>query len=229
MISALLNFLYPTRCPECSVPSDNFKTAPFCRACWEGIRAFQGSSCRICSLPFSSGFASQCGDCLRNPPLFSRAVSFGIYEGTLAAAINLFKFHKLKRLSRPLGNLLLGIDIPADVVVPVPLSAPGLRERGFNQSLLIARTYSRRKKIPLGIDGLRKIRETKPQVGLTAKERAANLRGAYRATGTFGGLRVLLIDDVMTTGATANECARELLRAGAAEVLVLTLARASAL
>ena len=113
--------------------------------------------------------------------------------------------------------------------MPVPLSRKGLRERGFNQSLLLAKTVSAGTTIPLVFDGLLKTKETPPQIGLNAKERAANLKGAFRVEGKFTGMRILLIDDVMTTGATANECSKQLLKAGAADVVVLTLARASGL
>ncbi len=164
------------------------------------------------------------------PPFFSKAICFGIYDGTLSEAINLFKFHGIKRLSRPLGELLLEFNISGiDAIVPVPLSVGGLRNRGFNQSLLLAKAVSDDTGIPLIMDGLRKQTETPPQVGLPAKDRTKNLKGAFMATKQFNDKRVMLVDDVMTTGATANECSRQLLRSGAAEVVVMTLARAAVL
>ncbi len=157
-------------------------------------------------------------------------MSFGIYKDTLSEAINLFKFHGIKRLHKPLGNLLLDFDMGGvEAIVPVPLSVRGLRSRGFNQSLLLAKTISDKRNIPLVMDGLFKKIDTLPQIGLSAKERTRNLRGAFKATRQFGGRRVMLVDDVMTTGATANECARHLIKAGASEVVVLTLARAAAI
>jgi len=116
-----------------------------------------------------------------------------------------------------------------DAAVPVPLSIKGLRERGFNQALLLCRVISKSTKIPMVMDGLVKIRETKPQVGLSAKERADNLKKAFGAKRDFKGLSVLLVDDVMTTGATVNECAKQLLKAGAKDVKAVTLARANIL
>ncbi len=171
-----------------------------------------------------------CAGCMKKRPLFSMAMSFGIYEGILAEAINLYKFHGIKRLAGPLAEFLTDFD-PAgiDVVVPVPLSITGLRNRGFNQSLLLAKAFSDKKGIPLVMNGLMKCRETGPQIGLSAKERAKNLKDAFSAPRRFDGMRVLLVDDVMTTGSTANECAKQLLKAGAGDVSVLTLARASAL
>lgn len=163
---------------------------------------------------------------MKQKPSFSKVVTYGLYEGVLAEAINQLKFHGLKRLSRPIGRLLLNLDIPqADGIVPVPLSTRGLRERGFNQSLLIAKSISKGIKVPLLIDLLFKRKETRPQIGLSAKERKLNLKNAFEVRGEIKGLRLLLVDDVMTTGATITECSKQLMKAGAKEVFVLILAR----
>jgi len=134
----------------------------------------------------------------------------------------------MRRLSGPLAGLLLFYDTTGiDAVIPVPLSPGALKDRGFNQSLLVAHELSKRKKIPLLIDALRKVADTRPQVGLSAKERAANVKKAFFCNRKLAGsMNILLIDDVMTTGATVNACSRELLRSGAGSVSVLTLARA---
>ncbi len=129
-----------------------------------------------------------------------------------------------------MAKLLLDFEMTGiEAVVPVPLSIGGLRSRGFNQSLLLAKTLSDEKNIPLVIDGLLKKVDTPPQIGLSAKERTKNLRGAFISTRQFSGKRVMLVDDVMTTGATANECSKQLIKAGASEVVVMTLARAAAI
>lgn len=165
---------------------------------------------------------------MKNPPAFAAVKSFGLFEGTLATAIHLFKFQRLRRLHRPLGELLFCFDLSGtDAIIPVPLTISGLRERGFNQSLLIAKAVSFRAKIPLIMDGLVKRTDTVPQIGLSRNERKANLKGAFSAERRFAGMKLLLTDDVMTTGSTANECSKELLKAGASEVTVLTLARAN--
>ncbi len=230
LIPEIVNHLFPSDCPVCGHPSDALKTAPFCGGCWSRIEKYNGPSCKICATPFSSEYAEICSDCLREPPLFSKAISFGIYKGTLSEAITLFKFHGLRRLSKPLGRFLLDFSINGiQAIVPVPLSIGALRNRGFNQSLLLAKTISDEKGIPLIMDGLVKKTETFSQIGLSAKERTRNLRGSFRTQRSFDGMRLLLVDDVMTTGATANECSRELIKAGASEVVVLTLARAAAL
>jgi competence protein ComFC len=228
LIPKFINFLYPSQCPSCSKETDSFSTAPFCSVCWSGIKKYAGPSCRVCATPFASEDASVCGECMKKPPYFSKAISYGLFDGTLAAAIHFFKFQRIKRLHRPLGDLLLSLDLPGiDALIPVPLTIRSLRERGFNQSLLLAKAVSEKIKTPLIMDGLLKETETAPQIGLSKKERRLNLKGTFRTGRKFHGMRLLLIDDVMTTCSTADECSKELLRAGAVEVTVLTLARAN--
>ncbi len=202
--------------------------APFCSECWSGIEKYTGPSCRICATPITSEDATVCAECMKKPPLFSKATSFGLYEDTLASAIHFFKFQRIRRLHRPLSDLLLQFDMSGiDALIPVPLSVRGLRERGFNQSLLLAKSLSDKNKVPLIIDGLLKKTNTPAQIGLSKKERGLNLKGSFTTERNFSGMRLLLVDDVITTGSTANECSKVLLRAGAKEVQVLTLARAN--
>jgi ComF family protein len=179
-------------------------------------------------MPFASEYGEVCGQCLKKAPPFSRVMNYGLYEGVLAEAINHLKFHGLKRLAKPLGMLLLNFDLSGiDGIVPVPLNIKRMRERGFNQSLLIARVISNKTKNPLLINTLLKKKETPPQTGLFARERLLNLKNAFEVNGDIRGLKLILVDDVMTTGATVRECSKELIKAGAKEVIVLTLARAS--
>lgn len=138
------------------------------------------------------------------------------------------KFSGVKRLVRPLSALLSGLDIPdADIVIPVPMTKRSLLRRGFNQSALIAREISKWKGMPLDIDCLQKTKETAPQVGLRAEERMKNLRGAFSVSDDLRGKKVLLVDDVMTTGTTLRECSKALLKAGAESVACLVIARTS--
>jgi ComF family protein len=191
------------------------------------MQRYSGPACRICATPFSSEHAHICGDCLKKPPPFSRAVCFGLYDGVLATAINHFKFQRIRRLYKPLGRLLLDLDFKkVDAIVPVPLSVAGLRDRGFNQSLLLAKFISDKTDIPLIADGLFKNVETHPQIGLPARDRISNLKGVFSTNRYFKDMSLMLIDDVMTTGATARECAKQLMKAGAGEVVVIALARA---
>jgi ComF family protein len=228
LISRLLNIIYPSQCPSCGGVSDIFSHSPICSSCWFQIKRYTGPSCRICAMPFTSEYAEICMKCLKKAPPFSKVMNYGLYEGSLAEAINQLKFHGLKRLAKPLGRLLLSFDLSGmDGIVPVPLSIKKLKERGFNQSLLFARVISRDKKIPLLMDILFKKKETPPQTRLSGKERLSNLRNAFIVKGDIKGLRLVLVDDVMTTGATVTECSKQLMKAGAKEVVVITLARTS--
>lgn len=188
--------------------------------------------CPRCGLPYAKGSAAHlCGPCLREEYPFSRHLSYGLYEGPLREAIHRFKYGRDLTLEGPLGELALaalkemGPPHP-HLLVPIPLTKGRLKERGFNQSLLIARHLSRRTGIPL-LPLLVKVRETPSQTSLGPRDRRNNLKGAFALRDPFplDGKRVLLVDDVFTTGATLSEAARTLLRAGASEVMALTLAR----
>jgi ComF family protein len=226
MISRLLNLLYPSKCPSCGGLSDIFSHSPICSSCWSKITKYTGPSCKICAKPLTSLYAEICSECLKKAPPFSKVINYGLYEGVLVDAINHLKFNRLKRLAKPLSRLLLNFDFQGlDGVVPVPLSKKRLIERGFNQSLLFAQTISKEKKLPLFMDILLKVKETAPQTRLSGKERLSNLTNAFIARGNIKNLRLLLVDDVMTTGTTVTECSKQLIKAGAKDVVVLTLAR----
>lgn len=187
--------------------------------------------CVSCRTPFLNPFPldeqGQCGLCRRGLTGFDAAYTFGSYEGELRQLIHLFKYGRIQTLARPLGKLLL-IALPReksfDLIVPMPLHWTKRWQRGFNQSELLAREVSRRWNVPLR-RLVRRIRFTAAQAGLTNAKRRDNVAGAFRARNAAAGKRVLLIDDVMTTGATAGACALALKRAGAAHVTLLTLAR----
>jgi len=148
-------------------------------------------------------------------------------------AISRFKFGGVARLARPLGAMMAGYGDPEfpfsdiDLVIPVPLHPRRLRERGFNQSLLLARQVSKRRAVPLNFTALHRIRQTQPQTQLSGPERRKNVHGAFRVKtpAAVAGRKILLIDDVFTTGATIQECTESLLDAGAREVHAFTLAR----
>lgn len=225
--SIIFNTLYPSVCPVCANKSDLFSVSPICSNCWSEIKSYKGPSCNLCALPFVSEKASICGNCLKNNPLFTKAIAFGLYDGILKEAISQFKFYGIRRLSKPLARLLLTLEIPeADAVIPVPMTKKELIQRGFNQSALLAKTIARQKSIPLLLDILLKIKETPPQVGLSVSERQRNLTGAFSAKRNLNDKTIILVDDVMTTGATVTECTKALLKAGAKQVIALVLARA---
>ena len=170
-----------------------------------------------------------CGLCRRGVRGFDAAYSFGFYEGELRELIHLFKYGRVQTLAKPLGRFL-GQALPReqsfDVIVPMPLHWRKRWQRGFNQSELLAAELSRRTHVPVK-KALRRIRFTSSQAGLTNAKRRVNVSGAFRAANpsALKGKRVLLIDDVMTTGATAASCARALKLAGVEQVILLTLAR----
>ncbi len=225
--SGLLNAFFPSKCPVCGGASDTFRTSPICSNCWaEGIKPYDGPACSVCMAPFQSEQGTICSECRKGPPYYTRALSFGLYSGTLREAIHLLKFSSIRRLARPLGLLMAGLDLPrVDLIVPVPMGGSGLKERGFNQSALIGMAVSDKIGASLKVDVLLKKKDTLPQVGLSRAERLRNVKGAFGVRGNLNGERVLLIDDVMTTGATVRECSKVLIKAGAGEVFVATVAR----
>jgi ComF family protein len=236
ILDLLLHWIYPVDCAACGQPVLERDWPSFCRPCWDSIRPFTDPLCPCCGRPFASPVALAhspghlCGACREAPPAFQQALSPYRYEGVLEKAIRLFKYRNRPFLAAPLAELLLiwrDRLPPCDLVLAVPLHPARLRLREFNQSLLLADRIARRLRLPLSIDDLLRIRPTPPQTELDRKERIGNVRRAFavRRGAELQGRRILLIDDVMTTGATVNECAKALRRGGVTSVVVLTLAR----
>jgi ComF family protein len=187
--------------------------------------------CLNCRTSFRNSFPldseGRCMLCRSGRRGFDEAFCYGAYEGTLRKLIHLFKYSGMRRLARPLSDLLaaaLPRDRQFDAVTPVPLHWRRRWQRGFNQSELLARAIARRRGIPL-IRALRRGAATQAQAGLSNSQRRENVAAAFRARRRVAGLRILLIDDVMTTGATAGACARALKKAGAKSVSLAALAR----
>lgn len=210
-----------------------------CRACLAKPEPLAAEYfCIQCRAPFLSRFPldeqGRCALCRLGALGFDAAYSFGFYENELRRLIQLFKYGRVPTLAAPLGRLLaraLPREQNFDVIVPMPLHWRKRWQRGFNQAGLLAREIGRRTHIPLR-PALRRTKNTASQAGLTSAKRRRNVSGAFQASrrarnrGWLDGRAVLLIDDVMTTGATAASCARALKRAGARHVTLLTLARA---
>lgn len=201
-----------------------------------------GILCRVCGEKLVSKFVETpegplCGMCRLAAPPYRRAVAYGAYDGSLRDLIHLLKYQQVKPVAHLLGRLLAdalaGAQLPEPlVVVPVPLFKRKLRERGFNQAEEIARAFMRQRvlrSIQLDTSSLVRVRQTASQTGLTRHQRRANLRGAFAVVKPerIEDRSVMVIDDVMTTGTTASECSRVLLRAGAKQVFVATVARAT--
>jgi len=231
--TGLLELLLPESCPVCDHPAVLLPEG-LCCECLKQLTPLPASHCPRCSLPYP-GFTDTphlCGRCNQNAPAFAMVIAVGLYLNTLQSAVNRFKNHPRPTLDRALGQLLAeaverhSFSHAPDLLVPVPLHKIRLRQRGFNQSRLLAKEIARRCRIPLDDKLLEKIRPTPPQQGLPARLRLHNLRGALTATRHLNGEHVLLVDDVMTTGTTADTCASVLLNAGASQVSVAVLARA---
>jgi ComF family protein len=189
--------------------------------------------CAVCHAPFANAWPLDeqgvCGACRSGLRGFDHAASFGMYEGALRSLIHLFKYSGMKPLALPLAQYLekaISIDEAFDAVVAVPLYWRKKWDRGFNQAELLARHVAKRRGIPL-LNPLRRKRATNTQAGLASAGRRRNVAGAFvlRANQDLAGKKILLIDDVMTTGATAGACAAVLKRGGAKSISLLTLAR----
>jgi ComF family protein len=208
---------------------------PVCPKCLRDTAPLEAEFfCASCRTPFQNGFPldseGRCGLCRSGLRGFDAAYCFGSYEGTLRELIHLYKYSGTRTLSEPLADLLaraLPLEESFDAVTAVPLHWRRQWHRGFNQSEMLARAIARRRGIPL-VKALRRARSTETQAGLSNTERRRNVSAAFRATEgakKLAGQRVLLIDDVMTTGSTAAACARTLKQAGVGKVVLLTVAR----
>jgi len=229
---ALLSVLLAPSCVACGDVLDQPTRGPVCASCWRSIRQLSPPLCDRCgdSLPtwraISAALAC-CARCRRTVPAVDRARSVGAYDGALRAVVQALKYEARRSLARPLAEMMRvrGADLLVDAacVVPVPLHASRRRHRGFNQAGDLARHIG----LPV-IHALRRTRDTATQTGLSAARRHRNVRDAFaptRAAGQVAGLTVVLIDDVSTTGATLDACARALKDAGVKEVRALTAAR----
>jgi len=211
----------PQTCLLCAAASAR---ALLCPDCYAALPHLPGTRCATCALPLPDG--NVCGACLSHPPRYDSTTAVFAYAFPVDALIQRFKYGGNLAIA-PLLTRILGDAIaePADLIIPMPLSPQRLRERGFNQSLEIARGVGRMTGIPVAADACRKIVETPPQATLPWKERTKNIRGAFVCDADLKGARVAVVDDVMTSGATVNELARNLRRAGAAHISAWVVAR----
>jgi ComF family protein len=236
MVSGLADLLFPPSCPTCGAALSDPDRDLFCADCRSGIQRVANPLCPSCGLPHTTpqGADHLCEECILSAPPFSVARSLGFYTGTLLDAIHLFKYHGKISTGEALGRMMAQTSYDRltlgnySLTIPVPLHPKRLRERGFNQSLILARQVSKRFSIPVDFLALGGTVHTEAQVTLSGRARRLNVRGAFsvRDRGRVAEERIVLIDDVYTTGSTVRECARVLLHSGAREVAVLTLARA---
>ena len=241
LIGRLINIIYPPRCPVCMeflLNGDrwnNDSPKSICAECRAGFQKISSPLCPICGIPFTSGEKDNhlCEDCLRKRPFYDRIAAPYLYKGTIVTAIHKFKYGQKRVLADYLGPLLAGFavclftELDNAITIPVPLHPKRLRERGFNQSLLIARYVANELKTGIDFLSLIRVRYTSPQTGLIKNERKKNVRGAFKVINpnAVKGKMIFMIDDVATTGNTLNECARTLKMAGCREVFCLVIAR----
>lgn len=220
------DWLYPPTCLLCGDPGD--RSLDLCRPCADSLPRI-GTACPRCALPLAASGLFLCGACQKRPPAFDAAHALFHYQEPVAHLIRGLKFGARYAGARLLGTLLT--DHLAEragrpeAIIPVPLHSGRYRERGFNQSIEIARTVSRRLHLPLDLESCRRVRATPAQTRLPAGERRKNLRRAFAAD-PLPFRHVAILDDVVTTGTTANEVAKALRRAGAERVEVWACARA---
>ena len=253
MADSIFTVIFPTSCSLCHNELAEAGTLDICRDCWAALEPWSGPACSHCGLPLASertldATVSLCSQCRLEEFDFDRARSYGLYAGKLRAAILQLKFRRRERLGKKLGALMAlswdslveDRDASPMVLVPVPLHHSRQRERGFNQAELLAHGLSRtlarrldktrRRAIPRAeIRCLLRTRATVSQTGLTVPQRRENVRGVFAVSRPerIRDREVIVVDDVMTTGATLSACAGALKKAGAQRVMGLTLARAT--
>lgn len=227
--------IFPPQCLGCAEIIDQVDGRIFCPSCEAKIHFITGSICHVCGTTFPDSPADNhlCGDCLEKKPHFASARAIFSYEDVILNSIHQFKYKSNLPVGEMLACLMADFSFPdidfADysLMMPVPLHIKRLRERGFNQSLILARAIGSKQKIAVNFSVLKRHKYTLTQTGYHKQERKENIKGAFEVTDSkkIAGRNILLIDDVYTTGATVNECAKILIKAGAQKVSVLTLAR----
>jgi ComF family protein len=223
-----LDFALPPRCAGCgTIVSD---VHSFCADCWTGVEFLGDGGCATCGLPLEATQMDTCGVCLAKPPRISRtraAVAYGDLSRGLAIRL---KYGRKVAIARTMARYMAPLIGGAEgdpLLVPVPLHRSRLWQRGFNQSALVARELSRTLKLPTNAVALRRLKRTPPLKGMSFVQRRKTVAGAFKVAdqAAVAGRTVILVDDVLTTGSTAEACARVLQRAGAARVELITWAR----
>lgn len=231
LMAQLADLLFPPRCAGCDQGG-----SLFCAACLSRVQPVPAPLCRRCGAPLRDAAGDgdgYCVECHHAPHYVSAIRGAALYAHPLSTAIHRFKYNGRRALGEPLGRLMAdywqGRAVTADLVVAVPLHPNRRRERGFNQAQVLAAVFCRHTELPLLREGvLRRERETHQQMALGMAERRQNVAGAFGWHGPpLEGLKVLLIDDVATTGSTLEACGEALVAAGAGKVWALTVARAA--
>ncbi len=236
---AIASVFFPAGCRICDRLLTTSIRVPICEDCFMSFQRILGIACEVCGLPLPGlaqheGEPLLCPACQEKTYAFDRARSFAVYADSLVRAILLLKFERIEPLGAWFADRLAevvsaeGDRLAADVVVPVPLHRQRERERGYNQAALVSKPLAKRLRLPHKAVLLMRTRARPDKQVLTLEERWESVRGAFatRPGSQVDNLRVLLVDDVLTTGATLDACARALGDAGAKSVIGLTVARA---
>lgn len=230
-LAPLITFIFPAKCRRCDTPMGVGKVPYLCDTCWEQIELLKQPWCQICGLP---RWRAVCADCREHPPSFRKLRAVAFYEPTLRKAIHLMKYEKKQVISKHLIQLLqahLPVDLAStgyDFLLPIPLHTNRLRQRGFNQAEQMAQGVAQVWGVSVRTDILFRIRDTAPLSSLEShEERMKNIAGAFevRYPDSIQGRKILLIDDIFTTGTTINEALKALQVANPDCVDVLTLTR----
>lgn len=225
-----INFLYPTQCRICENQIGLYAVPFLCNVCWDSIDFIKPPFCEICGTPNIDG---TCADCDTNPPRYGKLRTIALYKGALQQAIHQFKFEKRKNVAKYLIQLLIE-HIPSDCnineydyIIPIPIHKIRLNERGFNQSIILSNGIAENYHVDVRTDLLIRRKNTSPQSSLDREKRKSNIIGAFdlEKREHLQAKKLLVFDDVFTTGATIQEAVNVLWEADPTEIDVLTLAR----
>ena len=235
-VGRLADIVYPPTCPGCGVTTGTH--AGFCPVCWSGIRFIERPYCEVLGLPFSydPGAGMLCAQAIADPPVFDRLRAVALHEGAARSLVHSLKYRDRTDLAAMMAGWMARAGKPylseCQGVIPLPLHRTRLMQRKFNQAAELSRHLALLSDRPLLPSTLIRIKRTSRQVGLSARAREDNVRAAFAVApgreADVWGKRLVLVDDVYTTGATVSSATRALKKAGAAEVTVLTFAMALA-
>ncbi len=230
LLAKFLNVLYPPKCISCNRNVDDIHV--FCQRCWARIEFISSPSCKKCCIPLPTDYLGEkCGKCIEFNPIFDKCISIFRYDNFTKKLIHDFKFNDKSHYGKSFAKLIIRkagrLIYEADLILAVPMHKINLRLRKYNHALLIVKNICKLSDKPFNVDLLVKSKQSPSQIGLSRSERMRNLDNTFSITKSslIKGKVIVLVDDVMTTGATANECAKTLRKAGAKRVNIVTVAR----